>query len=86
MKSVMYMLFVYIAVSNPPPSPVGNEQSPDYKAHAINHVSSDADNDASQDKPSTSASALAALTSPSKDLVSYEDDFLDVNCGEMDLF
>ncbi|XP_017475513.1 PREDICTED: phosphorylated adapter RNA export protein [Rhagoletis zephyria] len=71
-------------LSNPPPSPVGNEQSPDYKAHAINHVPSDADTDASPDKPSTSASALAALTSPSKELVGYDDDFLDVNCGEMD--
>ncbi|CAD7013304.1 unnamed protein product [Ceratitis capitata] len=73
-------------ISNPPPSPVGNEQSPDYKTHAINHVPSDADTDTSPDKPSTSASALAALASPPKDLVGYEDDFLDVNCGEMDLF
>ncbi|XP_067630810.1 phosphorylated adapter RNA export protein [Eurosta solidaginis] len=74
-------------LSNPPPSPVGNEQSPDYKAHAINHVTSDVDTDAaSPDKPSTSASALAALTSPSKALVAYDDDLLDINCGEMDLF
>ncbi|XP_053963909.1 phosphorylated adapter RNA export protein [Anastrepha ludens] len=73
-------------LSNPPPSPVGNEQSPDYKAHAINHVPSDADSDAIPDKPSTSASALAALTSPSKDLVGYDDDFIDVTGGEMDLF
>ncbi|XP_030386444.1 phosphorylated adapter RNA export protein [Scaptodrosophila lebanonensis] len=66
-------------LSNPPPSPVGQGQcSPEYKTHeiTINHV----DN---SDIPSTSK---AASTAGLKDLVSYDDDFLDVNCGEMDFF
>ncbi|EDW36114.1 GL17621 [Drosophila persimilis] len=69
-------------VSNPPPSPVGHEQeSPEYKTHEINinHV----DN---AELPSTSKAAALASSVGLKELVSYDDDFLDVNCGEMDFF
>jgi len=73
------MIFGYSTVSNPPPSPVGQEQSsPEYKTHEININLVD-----STDLPSTSK---AALTSGHKQLISYDDDILDVNCGEMDLF
>ncbi|XP_033252866.1 phosphorylated adapter RNA export protein-like isoform X2 [Drosophila miranda] len=69
-------------VTNPPPSPVGHEQeSPEYKTHEINinHV----DN---AELPSTSKAAALASSVGLKELVSYDDDFLDVNCGEMDFF
>ncbi|KAH8297168.1 hypothetical protein KR044_005795 [Drosophila immigrans] len=67
------------SLSNPPPSPVGQEQnSPEYKTHEININLID-----NADLPSTSK---AAATAGLKELVSYDDDILDVNCGEMDLF
>ncbi|KAH8370899.1 hypothetical protein KR093_005510 [Drosophila rubida] len=66
-------------LSNPPPSPVGQEQnSPEYKTHEININLID-----NADLPSTSK---AAATAGLKELISYDDDILDVNCGEMDLF
>ncbi|KAH8415934.1 hypothetical protein KR222_004324, partial [Zaprionus bogoriensis] len=68
------------SLSNPPPSPVGQEQSsPEYKTHEININLVDG----SDHLPSTSK---AALSMGLKELVSYDDDILDVNCGEMDLF
>ncbi|XP_034107125.1 phosphorylated adapter RNA export protein [Drosophila albomicans] len=67
------------SLSNPPPSPVGHEQnSPEYKTHEININLIDAD------LPSTSKAAAATVGL--KELVSYDDDILDINCGEMDLF
>lgn len=72
-----YSLFV---VSNPPPSPVGQEQSsPEYRTHEININVVD-----NTDLPSTSKAATAAASL--KQLISYDDDIIDVNCGEMDLF
>ncbi|XP_055917339.1 phosphorylated adapter RNA export protein [Eupeodes corollae] len=64
-------------LSNPPPSPVGHENSPDYKSHAINEVCGEP----SPEKPSTSKDIP---TDP--ELLTYDDDFLDVNCGDMDFF
>ncbi|KAM8712978.1 hypothetical protein ACLKA7_013321 [Drosophila subpalustris] len=67
------------SLSNPPPSPVGHEQSsPEYKSHEININLID-----STDLPSTSKAAMSAGL---KEMISYDDDILDVNCGEMDLF
>ncbi|EDW02489.1 phosphorylated adapter RNA export protein [Drosophila grimshawi] len=67
-------------LSNPPPSPVGQEQSsPEYKTHEININLVD-----SADLPSTSKAALTAAGL--KELVSYDDDILDVNYGKMDFF
>ncbi|KAH8284969.1 hypothetical protein KR054_003348 [Drosophila jambulina] len=72
-------------VSNPPPSPVGagqEQDSPEYKTHEININLVD-----NSDLPSTSKAAAAAQGAAElKELVSYDDDFLDVNCGEMDFF
>ncbi|XP_030559991.1 phosphorylated adapter RNA export protein [Drosophila novamexicana] len=66
-------------LSNPPPSPVGQEQSsPEYKTHEININVVD-----NADLPSTSKAASAAGL---KELISYDDDILDVSCGKMDLF
>lgn len=71
---------VFVAVSNPPPSPVGHEQSsPDYKTHEININLVDS----TDHLPSTSK---AAATMGLKQLISYDDDILDINCGKMDLF
>ncbi|KAH8353970.1 hypothetical protein KR067_006705 [Drosophila pandora] len=72
------------SLSNPPPSPVGagqEQDSPGYKAHEININLVD-----SADLPSTSKAAAATQESGFPDLVSYDDDFLDVNCGDMDFF
>ncbi|EDW08162.1 phosphorylated adapter RNA export protein [Drosophila mojavensis] len=67
-------------LSNPPPSPVGQEQSsPEYRTHEININVVD-----NTDLPSTSKAATAAASL--KQLISYDDDIIDVNCGEMDLF
>ncbi|XP_022221640.1 phosphorylated adapter RNA export protein [Drosophila obscura] len=69
-------------LSNPPPSPVGQEQeSPEYKTHEININLVD-----NAELPSTSKAAALAASPALKELVSYDDDFLDVNCGEMDFF
>lgn len=72
-------------VSNPPPSPVGagqEQDSPEYKTHEININLVD-----NSDLPSTSKAAAAAQGAVAlKELISYDDDFLDVNCGEMDFF
>lgn len=67
-----------IAVSNPPPSPEAVEQSPDFKSLAINHVNND-EVDLSE-KPSTSHGLHP------KELQTYEDDVLDVHCGDMEFF
>ncbi|XP_055838058.1 phosphorylated adapter RNA export protein [Episyrphus balteatus] len=64
-------------LSNPPPSPVGQEHSPEYKSHAINEVCGEP----SPEKPSTSKDVPIE-----PELLSYDDDFLDVNCGDMDFF
>ncbi|KAH8254570.1 hypothetical protein KR032_010946 [Drosophila birchii] len=74
-------------LSNPPPSPVGagqEQDSPEYKTHEININLVD-----NSDLPSTSKAAAAAAAQGAaglKELISYDDDFLDVNCGEMDFF
>lgn len=71
-------------VSNPPPSPVGagqEQDSPGYKAHEININLVD-----NADLPSTSKAAAATQEAGFQNLVSYDDDFLDVNCGDMDFF
>lgn len=71
----------FVAVSNPPPSPVtnsGQENSPDYSAHAINHVN----HDSSPEK--IVARTLNDLDDES--LSAYDDDVLDMNCDDMDLF
>ncbi|KAI8038682.1 phosphorylated adapter RNA export protein [Drosophila gunungcola] len=73
-------------LSNPPPSPVGagqEEDSPEYRTHEININLVE-----SAELPSTSkaAAAAAAQGAPLKGLISYDDDFLDVNCGDMDFF
>ncbi|KAH8314401.1 hypothetical protein KR059_005335 [Drosophila kikkawai] len=72
-------------VSNPPPSPVGagqEQDSPEYKTHEININLVD-----NSDLPSTSKAAAAAQGAVElKELISYDDDFLDVNCAEMDFF
>lgn len=68
-------------LSNPPPSPVtnsGQENSPDYSAHAINHVN----HDSSPEK--IVARTLNDLDDES--LSAYDDDVLDMNCDDMDLF
>ncbi|KAH8277781.1 hypothetical protein KR018_006817 [Drosophila ironensis] len=69
-------------LSNPPPSPVGAGQESDsleYKAHGINiNVVQGGE------LPSTSKAAAATLGH--SDPVSYDDDYLDINCGDMDLF
>ncbi|XP_013104903.2 phosphorylated adapter RNA export protein [Stomoxys calcitrans] len=65
-------------LSNPPPSPEASEKSPEYKSLPINLVSNDTVD--LTEKPSTSHAAVA------KELQTYEDDFLDVNCGDMDFF
>ncbi|XP_037714242.1 phosphorylated adapter RNA export protein [Drosophila subpulchrella] len=73
-------------LSNPPPSPVGagqEQDSPEYRTHDININVVD-----TTELPSTSkaAAAAAAQGAPLKGLISYDDDFLDVNCGDMDFF
>ncbi|XP_020814590.1 phosphorylated adapter RNA export protein [Drosophila serrata] len=72
-------------LSNPPPSPVGagqEQDSPEYKTHEININLVD-----NSDLPSTSKAAAAVHGAvEQKELISYDDDFLDVNCGEMDFF
>ncbi|XP_075168686.1 phosphorylated adaptor for RNA export [Haematobia irritans] len=65
-------------LSNPPPSPEAAERSPEYKSLPINFVTNDSVD--LTEKPSTSHAAVA------NDLQTYEDDFLDVNCGDMDFF
>ncbi|KAI8128657.1 hypothetical protein FF38_10804 [Lucilia cuprina] len=66
-------------LSNPPPSPEAYEHIElDFKSIPINHVTND-DNDLEQ-HPSTSQGVKA------KTFQTYEDDFLDVNCGDMDFF
>lgn len=67
-------------LSNPPPSPEASEQSLlDLESIPINHVTNDVDIDTA-DKPSTSHGIKANI------LKTFEDDFLDVNCGDMDFF
>lgn len=71
-------------LSNPPPSPVGHEQSPEYKSHAINEVCGEPailSPTPSSEKPSTSKQIPAQSES-----VSYEVDFLDIDCNDMDFF
>ncbi|XP_017015127.1 phosphorylated adapter RNA export protein [Drosophila takahashii] len=71
-------------LSNPPPSPVGagqEQDSPEYRTHEININLVD-----TAELPSTSKAAAAAQGAPLKELTSYDDDFLDVNCGDMDFF
>ncbi|XP_039502281.1 phosphorylated adapter RNA export protein [Drosophila santomea] len=71
-------------LSNPPPSPVGagqEQDSPEYRTHEININLVD-----NAELPSTSKAAAAAQGAPLKDLISYDDDFLSVNCGDMDFF
>lgn len=66
-------------VSNPPPSPEACEQTElDLKSIPINLVTNDEDEGISE-KPSTSHGIETTLET-------YEDDFLDVNCGDMDYF
>lgn len=73
--------FITILVSNPPPSPEAYEHIElDLKSIPINHVNHEEDVDNSE-KPSTSKACLQAKT-----FQTYEDDFLDVNCGDMDFF
>lgn len=77
-------------MSNPPPSPVtdGNREiSSDYDTHEIKHVV----NMVSPEKLTNEevlADAVAAnvKTMQSTSAVSYEDDFLDMNCDDMDMF
>ncbi|ALC40541.1 Phax [Drosophila busckii] len=65
-------------LSNPPPSPEHEQGTPEYKTHEINiNLVENAD------VPSTSKAAAACGL---KELISYDDDILDVNCGEMDFF
>ncbi|XP_065370336.1 phosphorylated adapter RNA export protein [Calliphora vicina] len=67
-------------LSNPPPSPEAYEHLElDLKSIPINHVTNDVEVDVAE-KPSTSHGI------ESKTLQTYEDDFLDVNCGDMDFF
>ncbi|KAH8402209.1 hypothetical protein KR009_010455 [Drosophila setifemur] len=76
-------------VSNPPPSPVGAGQehdSPEYKTHGININLLDNAELPSTSKAAAAASAAVQGAGGLKDLVSYDDDFLDVNCGDMDFF
>ncbi|XP_058975892.1 phosphorylated adapter RNA export protein-like [Musca domestica] len=68
-------------LSNPPPSPEAAEQSPEYKSLPINVVSNE--NVEPTEKPSTSRGGAAASVEEFK---TYEDDFLDVHCGDMDFF
>lgn len=67
-------------MSNPPPSPnCGQENSPEYKPHEINHVS-----DISPEKATTTTRIGNDLDDES--LTAYDDDFLDMHCDEMDMF
>lgn len=78
-REIHFKTSFFLIVSNPPPSPVGQEQSsPEYKTHEININVVD-----NADLPSTSKAASAAGL---KELISYDDDILDVSCGKMDLF
>lgn len=72
-------VYLYFVVSNPPPSPEAAEKSPEYSSLPINLVNTDAVEE--HEKPSTSHDTAVA-----KELQTYEDDFLDVNCGDMDFF
>ncbi|XP_073813472.1 phosphorylated adaptor for RNA export [Musca autumnalis] len=68
-------------LSNPPPSPEAAEQSPEYKSLPINVVSNETVEPS--EKPSTSRGVCSAVDD---ELKTYEDDFLDVHCGDMDFF
>ncbi|KAM7344235.1 phosphorylated adaptor for RNA export [Cochliomyia hominivorax] len=65
-------------LSNPPPSPEAYEHVElDLKSIPINHVTNDVETEITE-KPSTS------YRSDEKKFQTYEDDCLDVNCGDMD--
>lgn len=67
----------FSAVSNPPPSPVvGQDNSPEYKSHAINEV------DKLEESVINEVEKLEAAKQCRNDsgLTSYDDDFLDITC------
>uniref|UniRef100_T1GS94 Phosphorylated adapter RNA export protein n=1 Tax=Megaselia scalaris TaxID=36166 RepID=T1GS94_MEGSC len=74
-----------VNLSNPPPSPVvGHDNSPEYKSHAINEV------DKLEESVFNEAEKLEATEQSRNDsgldgLTSYDDDFLDITCDDMEL-
>lgn len=72
-----------MTVSNPPPSPVvGQDNSPDYRSHAINDVDKLEDSMISEvEKLETSKTSRNCS---GEGLTSYDDDFLDITC-DMDI-
>lgn len=62
-------------MSNPPPSPVvGQDNSPDYRSHAINDV------DKLEDSVISEIVETSRNASGTDGLTSYDDDFLDITC------
>lgn len=71
-----------LLVSNPPPSPVtdcNRENSSDFDTNDIQHV-----NVTSPEKSFTEKVTITAPQPPQP--TAYDDDFLDMNCDDMDLF
>lgn len=77
---------VLFIVSNPPPSPVtdcNRENSSDFDTNDIQHV-----NVTSPEKSFSEKVTITAPTPlvPAPQPTTYDDDFLDMNCDDMDLF
>lgn len=92
-KSTLFK-YIFILVSNPPPSPVtdGNrENSSDFDSHDIRHhvvnVTSPEKATMARDEPAMSPprQPLRSVTATAADN-GYEEDFLDMHCDDMDLF
>lgn len=76
--------FDEITVSNPPPSPVvGQDNSPEYKSHAINEVDKLEESVISEiDKLEA---AKQCRNDSGLDGLTYDDDFLDITCDDMEI-
>lgn len=71
-------------LSNPPPSPVtdcNRENSSDFDTHDIHHL-----NVTSPEKNITKPTMLVPRSGTSAANIAYQDDILDMNCDDMDLF
>lgn len=81
--------FYYATVSNPPPSPVtdaNREISSDYDTHEIKHVVNMVSPEKVTPEVLTVAEAADGKPMPSTSTVAYDDDFLVMNCDDMDMF
>ncbi|XP_055593790.1 phosphorylated adapter RNA export protein isoform X2 [Uranotaenia lowii] len=77
-------------LSNPPPSPVGDENregSPDFEPQNVHlNVTSPEKPQASDKRPGSPAAASGFREKQPPELLSYDDDCLDMTCDDMDLF